>query len=89
MIEILSVVPNGDRYYGYVRIRGNYYKFQTDSSEVKITPFKGEFRNLQHFAGVVGKFNPWHFFMKKPVLVEELDLEVLSALNINMRSASI
>ena len=89
MIEILSVIPNGSQYYGYVRMEGSYYKFETDPSGVKYTLFPGEFRDHEHLAGVVGKFNPWIFFLKEPITVDKLDLETLSSLHVNCLSASI
>lgn len=86
MIEILSVIPNGFQYHGYVRMGGNYYKFQTDPLGVNYTPFPGEFRNYEHFAGAVGKFNPWYFFLKTPIQVEELTMEFLMSLNLDFHS---
>lgn len=40
-------------------------------------PKKG-FKNLEHFAGVIGKFDPYAFVILKPIVVKRLDFQELS-----------
>ena len=42
---------------------------------------KSEFRNYEHFVGVMGKFDPYTFFFKDPVEVDELTEEVAQKLS--------
>lgn len=86
MITILSAYPNGPGYAGYVKQGNTYSKFNIDSSGVNFRKIEGSFRDYEHFAGVMGKFVPWVFFLKTPIEAEELTLELLEELNLNCLS---
>ena len=38
---------------------------------------KAEYRGYEHFVGVMSKFDPYTFFLKKPIEVQTIDSEAL------------
>ena len=86
MMKILSVLPNAPQYYGYVKRGNTYFRFTTDASGTSFEPIRMSFDSYEHFAGVMGKFNPWIYFLKDPIEAEELTLELLESLNLDCHS---
>jgi hypothetical protein len=65
---------------GYVEIEKEYLRFNIvrDKEPVIYARFKkSEFRNYRHFAGVIGKFDPYAFILSKPIKISGLDLDEL------------
>ena len=60
---------------------GTEYQFFTIDRSNSIVPTnsykKSDYRNYEHFAGVLGKFNPFTFILKEPFEVRQLDFETL------------
>lgn len=61
---------------------GGYYKnlIVNNNNEIEILTKVAtkKYKNYDHFAGVMGKFNPYTIFMKDPVTVTKLDFKELN-----------
>ena len=40
---------------------------------------KKNYRSYDHFVGVLGKFNPYTFFLEKPIILDALHFEAVQA----------
>ena len=57
----------------------DYFRFQVDDDDVlsRLVEFDFEIRSYEHFAGVMGKFNPWARFLRDPIEILELTFDEL------------
>ena len=65
---------------GYVETEKEYLRFSIDMGKeafIHARFKKSEFRNYCHFAGVIGKFDPYAFILSKPINISGLDLDEL------------
>lgn len=75
-MEILSLeeLGKGAGWQGWIKDDRFYKRFSAENDKVNvdgIVPVKN-YRNYKHFAGVIGKFNPYTFFLKHPIPIDEL-----------------
>lgn len=65
---------------GYLRVGKEYKSFVSKFDgvvEVKKAANVSDYSSYEHFANVIGKFNPWVVFLKEPVKVEGLEYNYL------------
>ena len=82
-MKLLSIERAGNTFIGYVEDGHDYKSFEVheDGTVVFDQAFpKKRFKNYEHFAGVIGKFDPYAFFFEKPIEIERLDYSELSKL---------
>lgn len=88
MIKIINIEkakdPN-DReiLIGWVASKKAYEQFEVDqlnSITYKKAFSKKDYKSYLHFVGVMSKFNPYTFFLEKPLIVENLDWDSLAPL---------
>jgi len=72
MVELLSIEQAGPNYYVWVRVKDDYiyYWAKEEGFVEKESHLAKDYRNYEHFAGVVGKFNPYTRFLRDPVSIE-------------------
>ena len=63
-------IEDKDQYISQVIDDGNHIE---DWAAVPTSNFK----NYDHFCGVMGKFNPYTVFMLKPIVIDKLDFETM------------
>jgi len=66
---IVSIEKDGDNFYGLVETKRAYREWITNGEMIVwLNEYKkSEFKNYEHFVGVLSKFNPYTFFLKTPV----------------------
>lgn len=82
-MKLLSIEKAENTFIGYVEDGPDYKSFTVREDGVVIfdqTFPKKRFKNYEHFAGVMGKFDPYAFFFEKPIEIERLDYSELSKL---------
>lgn len=57
---------------GWLEDNGRYCKLYVSEFEAAVEPEEMQYRNLDHFAGVLGKFDPYSFCLAEPIEIEEL-----------------
>jgi hypothetical protein len=63
----------------------SFFQKGKDSVQYKDYQYlKSEFRDYEHFVGVMGKFDPYTLFLKNPMEVDELTREVAQKLAENL-----
>ncbi len=77
MIKLLSIIYDKDKAIGY--INDGKYKIFTSSraGEYEVKEVAGTFKNYEHFAMVIGKFDPEFLFIKEPKIVKSLKYDDL------------
>jgi len=83
MFRILALEPEGEAMGGYLEEDDHYVKFILEPRKKIERIFaysKDDYTGYEHFAGVMGKFDPHYFFFKKPVELERLKLNELHEL---------
>jgi hypothetical protein len=81
-IVSLDIASDGD-FSGWLEIEGQYRKYRAGLNEILIRPADMQYRNLDHFAGVLGKFDPYAFCLAKPIKITELSHTALSRIKGN------
>ena len=81
-MKILHLDPlhDGPGYIGYfTEDYSQYYKFKVTDQKSFIEELTWSFpiRDYEHFAGIMGKFDPYTIFLAEPISVKELTLEEL------------
>jgi len=73
-MKILTLENCDNEYYiGYAEDDNNYMKFtitKAGSLTYSYTWKKKEFTDYEHFAGVIGKFNPHIFMLINPIVID-------------------
>jgi hypothetical protein len=81
MMQLISMATcTHDFAEGYVEIEKEYLRFNIVRGKEPVIHArfkKSEFRNYRHFAGVIGKFDPYAFILSKPIELNCLDLDEL------------
>jgi hypothetical protein len=80
-LRIVSAVLCTDGHIiGYVELEKEYKWFKigpNDTLTYRTTYEKDEYRNYEHFAGVIGKFDPYQPFLENPVTVERMEYDAV------------
>ena len=81
VMKLIAIETAHDKYAnGYVERDSEYIEFGIDA-DGQVAYGKGipttRYRDYEHFAGVIGKFDPYAVFLKKPVKIKKLTLEVV------------
>jgi len=79
-MKILSLELANDTLIGYREVGPYYIKFEIDKANnvTDLEEFKvSKYRNYLHFVGVLGKFNPYTQFFKKPSKLKVLSYNEL------------
>jgi hypothetical protein len=83
-MKVISITTHNDRLIaGYVDDGRNYRRFQLrPNNELSFGPDmpKSDYRGLEHFAGVIGKFNPYTFVLVESIAVERMEFNELAEL---------
>ena len=74
MVEVISIDESDGEFEGVAAFKNEYRVFVTDGDEIRyINKYrKSDFNGLEDFAAVIGKFNPYRFFLKQPVPVDSI-----------------
>jgi len=83
-MEIISLEKSDSgNFCGWVRTKDFYKKFHTDEDNVEIDVFvpKCKYESYRHFAMIIGKFDPYCFFLKRPLRVDRLTVRVLKLID--------
>ena len=74
MVEIVSIAKAGDEFEGMVAFDTKYISFITRGKKIEYGAEykKTDYHDYEHFAAVIGKFNPYTFFLEKPIKVESV-----------------
>lgn len=76
----LSYHNSDDFFSGYLERDGEYFEFECspdDQIHLKQIALSFPFRDYEHFAGVLGKFNPWSRLLADPIPIDDLTHSVL------------
>ncbi len=69
--------------HGFIDAGDYYARFDSSPNGFNIDDenkiLKSEYRDYEHFVGVMGKFNPYTFFLEHPIEVSSLDYETLTS----------
>ncbi len=83
-MKLLSIETCSSRFInGYVELEGEYAAFSIEKGSTAVIHArfpKSNYRSYVHFAGVIGKFNPYAFLLKEPISIAALDFDQLSDL---------
>ena len=74
VVEIVSIDKAGDEFEGMVAFETTYRPFITNGLDI-VYGFeyqKSDYQDYEHFAAVYGKFEPYMFFLEKPVPIESM-----------------
>jgi hypothetical protein len=75
LTRIVQIDKNGEEFSGFVELETMYKGFRTHGEQVVYQTFeymKKDYRSYTHFAGVIGKFDPYCFFLAKPILIKSV-----------------
>jgi hypothetical protein len=77
MIEIVSIAQAGDEFEGMIALDSKYLSFVTRGNDIQygFEYDNADYRDYEHFEAVIGKFNPYTFFLEQPIEVELLTRE--------------
>lgn len=79
MVRLIALEQiDGGGYVGWVEHKNHYNSFFTHEDVVTQASFKyikKDYKNYQHFRGVLGKFEPETFTFKKPIEVKSLSIK--------------
>lgn len=81
-MRLLSIEKLGDKgFAGYVEDGHDYKSFVLIDGEARIESEypKMDFKDYEHFRGVIGKFDPEAVFLINPIRIEELTQPALEA----------
>jgi|GEM_PF-2120592 hypothetical protein len=80
-MKLLSIEKwDNEGYCGYVEDGSNYKRFcllKGSDPTIGFMYQKKDYRDYEHFAGVIGKFDPESFFLAKPIPLEDLSIPAL------------
>lgn len=62
---------------GWLETAGEYWKFHAEENEIYIKFDRMPFKDLDHFAGVIGKFDPYASCLAEPIRIDELTYDDL------------
>lgn len=81
MVEICSIRENDGEFEGMTITPKQYRSFFTDGDEIIYdeTFSKVDYEDYEHFAGVIGKFDPYVFLLSTPVKIDKMNKENLMA----------
>lgn len=70
---------------GYIALDDDYARFTLEPGKPAVIHQharfpKSDYRDYEHFAGVVGKFDSYAFLLRQPIPIPALDFEFLSDL---------
>jgi hypothetical protein len=80
MLRILALEPEDKAIGGYLETDTHYQEFSlgpTGEPDILAQYAKSNYMDLEHFIGIMGKFDPHTPFLIKPVEVDELKYEDL------------
>lgn len=81
MIKILAIEKDedGGNFSGFLEMGDFYVSFYTDGDTVALGHHcpKAEYNDHAHFVGVMSKFDPHMFFLKKPIEISDLRVSEL------------
>ena len=82
MLRILSIEDCKGIFIGYVEDGEVFKRFEVSPQETRfIAEYpKSEYGEYEHFAAILGKFDPYTRFFKEPKEVAKLDYQGLEAL---------
>ncbi len=82
MVRILSIEDCKGVFIGYIEDSKVYRRFEVTPQETRFTAEypKSEYGEYEHFAAILGKFDPHTRFFKEPKEVAKLDYQGLEAL---------
>lgn len=83
--KIISLEQTPEDMLGWFEGLKSYTSFRVTRADkliFKKTLAKADYRDYEHFVGVIGKFNPYQQFLTKPVEVSTLTYETLAALKV-------
>jgi len=81
-MKIISLVKEVNEFSGFISKKDNYTEFYSEKEKIiygKSYP-KKDYRNYGHFVGVMSKFDPFLFFLEKPISIEKLNRKTLEQL---------
>ncbi len=70
-VKLISLEDTGNNIFVWIEERRAYVSYEVSQDKIIETERhpKREFVNYQHFVGVMSKFNPYTFFLEKPVRI--------------------
>jgi hypothetical protein len=77
-MKIIQIDKSPDKVFkGWVDEGSFYQQFKMDGSTLtmRATVPKDIYKDYEHFAAVMGKFNPYISFLKKPIKIDGLTLK--------------
>jgi len=83
-VKLLSIETcNSGFINGYIELEGKYAAFSIEkgsAASIRARFSKSNYRSYAHFAGVIGKFDPYAFLLKEPISIAALDFDRLTDL---------
>jgi len=81
MFKIIAIEAMGAELAGYLETDSDYVAFHTSGDSVVLRHHypKKDFKDLEHFVGVMSKFDPDTFFLDKPIKVPSLTYAAIKA----------
>jgi hypothetical protein len=79
-MNLISIERNGDgSFSGFVEDDTQYqgFYYHGDTLDMGHAYPKCEYRDYEHYVGVMSKFDPYTFFREKPIPIEAIDRETL------------
>lgn len=79
-MKIMVIEEAGESIIGWANDKDDYKSFiATKGKRTRITKKypKKDYKSKDHFRGVIGKFNPYSFFLKKEIKVDDLKYKTL------------
>jgi len=82
MLKILSIEDCGGTFTGYVEDGEVYRYFEVSPQRVDLTSEypKSEYGEYEHFAAIIGKFDPYAMFFKEPKEISNLGYKELQSI---------
>ena len=81
-IKIISLDHYGDTFSGIFEVKNAYVDFIFTKEGGLSRGYryrKKDYKNLEHFAGVIGKFNPYTVILRKSVEIDSVNYENLKS----------
>jgi hypothetical protein len=78
---IISAQRGNGFIHGFIDAGDYYARFDSSPNGFNIDDenkiLKSEYRDYEHFAAIMGKFDPYTFFLEHPIEISSLDYETL------------
>jgi len=71
---VVSLSKEGSEFYGCIEDKKEYLTFHTEGIQVIFDQQyrKNDYKDYEHFVGIMSKFDPYTFFFEKPIKVSKI-----------------